>query len=636
MGAPQIQPDSPEIVEAVIKAVCTVVAGRTGVQFGQRQMNMVESRLKRRISELHLSGFAEYQQHLKANQAEENEALVSLLTTHHTYFFREFVQFEFLESSLPALVASAKARGSKTIEIWSAACSRGQEVYSLAMHLQQHLPQVAPGFGYKIYGSDVDKESVEIASNGVYKRQEIKEVPLAYLGQNWASGTGEIAEFVKAKKLIREHCSFGVQNLLALKGIEDKKFDVIFCRNVFIYFTAEQIKQITSSMLKHLQPGGIFLVGLSESLHGQGLPLKAVGPSVYAHQEAGPKQAAGAVTGIKADITSPGLNKPAGPRPGQAVVPIVAAAPAPLPNPLRVVCIDDSPTILALMKKILAKSEGFEVVGTALNGEEGKKAVEQLKPHLVTLDIHMPVCTGIEYLQKHHGPSKPPVVMVTSVSRDDAGLALKAITLGAADYVEKPALNNMEQRADELRAKLRTAFRNREKKSQVAAVDKEFARNLQIAQPEQCARVFVFTLSDMPKCVTAIKEAVAAKSPVFVGVEGADSILPEICDQLSKGSGAKVVPFVAGQKAPVSCGGLKAVMSQVAKEKYRAVSVMVFGEISVPGAKDIMTCAGAQIVLEDLGSGKGTAPLAGLAADTVPGTSFNYLADEHFAKGKKG
>lgn len=635
MGAPILRPDSKELMDQVVKAVCAIVATRTGVQFGARQLNMVESRLKRRISELRFSGFAEYQSHLNANTAEESEALVSLLTTHHTYFFREFVQFEYLESALPALAAGVRARQGKSLEVWSAACSRGQEVYSLAMHLQSHLPAAAPGLDFKIYGSDVDKESVEIGSNGVYKRQEIKEVPLSYLGQHWASGTGEIADFVKAKKSLREHCSFGVQNLLALKGLEGKKFDVIFCRNVFIYFTAEQIKEITTSMVKHLNPGGIFLVGLSESLHGQGLPIKAVGPSVYAHAESAPATRPAAVAApVKAGSAKPANSATAKSGPVPTPAPIIA--PVALPNPLRVVCIDDSSTILSLLKKILGKSEGFEVVGTAVNGAEGAKMVEQLKPHLVTLDIHMPVCTGIEYLQKHHNAKQPPVVMVTSVSRDDAGLALKAISLGAADYVEKPALNNMAERADELRAKLKTAYRNREKKVVAAAVDKEFARKLEIPQPEQCARVFVFSLSDLPKCVSVLKEIAQAKSPVFVAVEGADTIVPEICDQLSKGAGMKVIPFTEGAKAPAVCGSLKSMVAAVNQGKFKNISAMVFGEVSVNGSRELLSLSGAQILLEDLGEGKGTPNLEKFAADTVPFTSFTYLADDFFAKGKKG
>lgn len=623
MVAPILNPDSPEVVQQVIKAVCAVVAARTGVQFGARQISMVESRLKRRISELQLNNFSEYQDYLKANALEENEALVSLLTTHHTYFFREFVQFEFLESSLPALVANAKARNAKSLEVWSAACSRGQEVYSLSMHLQRHLPLVAPGMDYKIYGSDVDKESVDIAANGVYRRQEIKEAPLTYLAQNWASGTGDIADYVKAKKPIREHCSFGVQNLLDLKGLEGKKFDVIFCRNVFIYFTAEQIKQITTSMLKHLHPGGIFLVGLSESLHGQGLALKAVGPSVYSNVEAAPAKTAGKTTG----------NSPAT-APAAAPVPLVAPVVA-MPNPLRVVCIDDSPTISSLLKKILGKDHGFEVVGTALNGEEGAKMVRELKPHLVTLDIHMPVCTGIEYLQKHHNANQPPVVMVTSVSRDDAGLALKAISLGASDYVEKPALNNIEHRADELRAKLRTAFRSKEGKKATASVDKEFARQLTIPNPEKCARVLVFTLSDLAKCAAVIKEAAPSRCPIYVALEGADTILPEVCERLSQSAGTKVVLFADGQKKPASCGSLKAVMGAVNKDGYNRISAMVFGEISTNGARDLLAVNGAQILLEDLGGGKGSEPLEKFSSDTVPCTSFTYLADDFFAKGKK-
>ena len=151
----------------------------------------------------------EYADFFNKNQKSETQALISLLTTHHSYFFREYSQFEYLESvTLPALIKIARQREDRTIRLWCAACSRGQEVYSLSMALNRFLAEKAPDLRYKIWGTDVDEKSVQLAQNGVYLKEEMKEIPMAYLGNHWAPGTGEISHFVKPRKVLRKHVLF--------------------------------------------------------------------------------------------------------------------------------------------------------------------------------------------------------------------------------------------------------------------------------------------------------------------------------------------------------------------------------------------------------------------------------------------
>lgn len=595
-----------------MEEVSRLINQRTGIQLGIKQVAMVESRLKRRFHELGLAGFEEYEAYFDSHRESEIETLVSLLTTHHTFFFREFVQFEFLEQQLPALVSAARARGTKTLEIYSAACSRGQEVYSLAMHLKKHLKEVAPDFNFRIFASDVDPASVEIAKNGVYHRNEIKSVPLTYLESHWARGTAEISDFVKAKKTLRDHCEFATVNLISPKGLEGRKFDVIFCRNVFIYFTPPQIKSITERLMTHLIPGGLFFIGVSESLHSLGLPLRGVGASVYSTEL--PKEVKKAKTEISKAVPAPAAIRPA----------------AVIPNPLRVVCVDDSASILSLLKKILSKEHGFEVVATAGNGQEAVAVIQRERPHLVTLDIHMPVRTGVEFLEDTKGKERPPVVMVTSVSRDDAALAWKTLSLGAADYVEKPALNNLEERADEIRAKLRSAFRSKEKPAAGKALDKEFARDAKVKSPASCASVYVFGLGETEACVKVMKEMSAFKIPSYLVVEGADAILPSLAEKISKETGIPITTDFSEPKmgTVIVTGSLKNTVQAVKKQV--AISVMVFGEVSKHGAESLFSLSGAQLLLGDLGSGKGAAPLADLANDVVLPSSFAYLAHQFF------
>jgi chemotaxis protein methyltransferase CheR len=260
-------PVSADNDQDLVRIVSDIVGKITGIQLGTREANMVKSRLSTRMSELGLTSPHDYLRHLDANRVSESSALVSLLTTHHTYFFREYAQFDYLiASGLNQIIQAAKLDGRKHLRIWSMACSRGQEVYSLAMFFSHHLKAIDETITFEILGTDVDPESVAIAKNGVYRWEEVKGIPSIYAAGHWARGVGEISEFVKAKPSIKSPCRFEVMNLLDLKAIDgapQRTFDLIFCRNVFIYFELEKIKSITEAIIKRLTPGGIFNIGLS-------------------------------------------------------------------------------------------------------------------------------------------------------------------------------------------------------------------------------------------------------------------------------------------------------------------------------------------------------------------------------------
>ena len=462
---------------AVVQELSQLVSGITGVQLGERQSHMVETRLKKRMMDLGITKEEDYLSYLHSNLQTEKAALISLLTTHHTAFFREFAHFEYLErEALPQIIHALKAKNKTQIKIWSSACSTGQEVYTLSMFLKYALARLAPEMTYSILGTDVSVESIEIAKNGVYPRKETKEIPLHFLVDHWARGSGEISEFVKAKRSIKDPCSFKVVNLLDLhKSFEPEAFDLIFCRNVFIYFNSDQIRLITQELIHRLPSHGYLFLGISESLHGLNLPIKSAGPSVYTHQTA--------------PEPSPFDKK----REAQETTPHfkVSHLPSPtfLPRPsiLRVLCVDDSPSILTLLKQVFKKENGFEIVGTAANGIEAAQKVRECKPDVLTLDIHMPEQDGISYLKTAMNPFHPPVVMVSAVSRESSDLALKALELGAADYVEKPSLTSLPERGEEMRTKLNYAFKNWKEgpRRSNLSLDQSFSRTSRIESPSE-------------------------------------------------------------------------------------------------------------------------------------------------------
>ena len=424
-----------KLVEQAVAEVSKIVMEMSAVQLGAKQASMVESRLRSRISRLGMKGFDTYLSHLRAHRETESQALLSLLTTHHTYFFREFSHFEFIiNKGLENLVAKARSRSDKKIRIWSAACSRGQEAYSLAMFFSFHLKEMAPDVSFEIWATDIDQESIEHGRNAVYRVEDLKQIPAMYARDHWARGTGAIKDFAKIRDDLKSTVRFEKVSLTspeaALKG---KNFDVVFCRNVFIYFDQTQIAASVKHILNHLDPDGLFFIGVSESLNGLSLPVNTLGPSVYARSDSGAKK------------SSPVVKAPP-----------VAAAP---PRPLRVLCVDDSPVILTLLKKVLTLEHGYEVVATAPNGEEAWNWLKKNKCDLMTLDIHMPVMDGVSFLQTVPQETRPPVLVISSVNRDDPALGQKVLKLGAIDYVEKPSLENMAQAGNEIRSKLKLGLR---------------------------------------------------------------------------------------------------------------------------------------------------------------------------------
>lgn len=608
--------------DKLISRVSSIVAKISGNVLEEKQALMVQTRVKKRMMELGIATPLDYLNYLEKNLNSESGVLVSLLTTHHTFFFREFNHFEYIKANLASIVANVKKRGDNTLTIWSAACSRGQEVYSLSMFLNFYLPKIDPTMKFKIFGSDIDPESVKIAQNGVYHRREIKTVPMNYLADHWARGKGEIEEFVKAKKSITEFCEFKTINLLELKNqMPAKKFDIIFCRNVFIYFRPEQIKSIMNNFMSMLHPTGIFFSGISESLGGLNLEIDSIGPSIYVHKSA--KVVEPSVASISLPAAKPVMVSPAA-----SVLPS-------LPSILKVVCVDDSSSILTLLKKVFGPESGFEVVGTAKNGIEANEVISKLKPDLVTLDIHMPEMDGVTYLEKYYKSSHPPVVMISSASRDDSDAAMKALRAGASDFIEKPALNNLMERGEEIKTKLKVAYMDKAfTTSHVSSVDKEFEKKIMVANPEAKFRTIYSSVSDQKKVFKFFNELHDVQPPTVMFFEGQDNLL----EALSKDFKTKIKYDVkvidsmpaSFEKNTVYLADFKKMFDDVcSKNKSKPTSWLVFGKASKHASDKILEWENAHLLVEDLNY---KCELTEIAADVVPATSFAYMSCEWLSK----
>jgi chemotaxis protein methyltransferase CheR len=260
-------------------------AARAGLHFGPEARFSLERRLRERLMVLKLSSFAEYHHHLRfgTNAANEWDEAIDLLTTNETYFFREERQLRaFQNEILPLLSAQARAR--RRLTIWSAGCATGEEVYTIGIlvHASHLFPRRDPliphpgggtsaepaaskhgAWDVRIYGSDISRRCVAAARRGVYTESSFRVTPPDLRRAFFQ----ERPDGWHVSETIRQLCHFGQMNLLDEERSRALgKADAIFCRNVLIYFDARSRKAAIEGLYERLHPGGVLLLGHSESL----------------------------------------------------------------------------------------------------------------------------------------------------------------------------------------------------------------------------------------------------------------------------------------------------------------------------------------------------------------------------------
>jgi chemotaxis protein methyltransferase CheR len=239
-----------------------LVNGYAGIYFGDEALPILERRLKERLSALGLSRFSEYYQFLKfsSGATSELDEAVDLLTTNETYFFREDYQLRaFKNEVLPILASDAASR--RRLSIWSAGCSTGEEVYTIAILIAES--GLFNGWDVRVYGSDISRRCVAAARRGIYGASAFRavgpEVKRAYF-MDRADGSHVIDR-------VRQNCHFGHLNLMDTERIRVVgRVDAVFCRNVLIYFDQRSRKKVIDMFYERLIPGGFLFLGHSESL----------------------------------------------------------------------------------------------------------------------------------------------------------------------------------------------------------------------------------------------------------------------------------------------------------------------------------------------------------------------------------
>jgi chemotaxis protein methyltransferase CheR len=239
---------------------------------------MLESRLNKRLRALRLTTFEDYLRLVTSKEGVESELvnMIDVVTTNKTDFFREPHHFDFLkEALLPQLINS----GQRNLKIWSSACSSGEEPYTLAMVLQEFAIK-EPGFSYDILASDISTNVLQKAAQAIYNADRAIDIPDNYKKRYLLKSKDVLNPRVRIVPQLREKVRFENINLMDSE-LELGMMDVIFCRNVLIYFDRETQFRVIQNLLKKLKKGGVLFIGHSESLHFFDLPIKQIRPTIF-------------------------------------------------------------------------------------------------------------------------------------------------------------------------------------------------------------------------------------------------------------------------------------------------------------------------------------------------------------------
>jgi len=249
------------------------------IHLGPDKKTLVASRLAKRLRQHSLETFHDYCELLRSPAgAAEMTFLIDRISTNHTTFFREQKHFDFLRDTVfPQWRAACRH---PPFRIWSAACSTGEEPYSIAIHLAEHFAPAAAG-RWQVEASDISTRVLEIAQRGIYEAERLAAVSPALLPRCFQRGTNQWTGHYRVKEELRQRVRFHHLNLLEPPYPFAEMCDVIFCRNVMIYFDRPTQETLIRHLAEKLVPGGHLLVGHSESLSGVRHTLRAVRPAIY-------------------------------------------------------------------------------------------------------------------------------------------------------------------------------------------------------------------------------------------------------------------------------------------------------------------------------------------------------------------
>ena len=252
-----------------------------GINLHEGKKQLLKARLGKILRKKNFKSFRQYYDHVVSDES-GNELILLLdsISTNLTYFFREPAHFDFLKDrALPKLMKHGTAPRGRFMNFWSAGCSSGEEAYSIAMTVGDALNNLED-LPVRILATDLSTKVLKTASAGIYEKKKIEKMPLEKRKRYFQRGENQWKGYFRVKRQIREKISFRRLNFSEDFCFEDQ-FDVIFCRNVMIYFDNSTRQALVGKFFRYLSDGGYLFIGHAESLSGLNHSFRYIQPSVY-------------------------------------------------------------------------------------------------------------------------------------------------------------------------------------------------------------------------------------------------------------------------------------------------------------------------------------------------------------------
>jgi chemotaxis protein methyltransferase CheR len=270
-----------QLSEQDFQAFSTFIYREYGIKMPPAKRIMLQGRLLKRIRELKMNSYSQYRDFFFSKEGQKKELFnfLNVITTNKTDFFREPVHFDFLsEQVLPDF--STRGGMKQPFKVWSAGVSSGEEGYTIAIVLSEFKLR-NPGFRFEILGTDISNKMLETAAKGVYKEAKIDMVPQALKKRYFLRSKNRLNPTVRVIPELQKDFKLKYLNLMDQSYDVLEKFDVIFCRNVLIYFDRNTQEKVINRLCRHLKSDGYFFIGHSESLSGMDVPLENVKPTIF-------------------------------------------------------------------------------------------------------------------------------------------------------------------------------------------------------------------------------------------------------------------------------------------------------------------------------------------------------------------
>lgn len=272
---------NPPMSAKAYERLCSLIHQHSRMHLGPSKVTLLTNRLGRHRRDLGLDSWEDYVDWLEQHRNKELETLIDLVSTNHTHFFREAVHFDLLTSTLLDRLLADSPSAKNGLRCWSAGCSSGEEPFTLAIVLSEYAQRKQPGLRWQIEATDISHRALHKARQAVYDIDRLGLPDASWLRKYFQKGSGPYEGCCKVKDSLQQNVRFRRMNLFAEHYPITLPQHVIFCRNVLIYFETDAQTQLVQRLHDSLEPGGLLIVGHSDSLLRIKHPLNSLGNGIY-------------------------------------------------------------------------------------------------------------------------------------------------------------------------------------------------------------------------------------------------------------------------------------------------------------------------------------------------------------------